>query len=184
MANSRRQAIAVYAAKGSVARPATLREIASEQGYRLFFLGVGGYPSPGKEREFEGRLRALGASAFLVGIPNAFPELMGQFEPLLDKLDPKPVAEFLTKQKEVVWFEMTASQFDYGKKTAKLSAVMVARFDAKVAPADLPALRSAKSVYVLNNTGKRGSSRKFMASFADALAQKVDGVVGDVPRLR
>ena len=178
------KAITVFAVTDSPVTPMDLREIADAQGCKLFFLAYGGYPSPGKEREFESPLDELGIGVMLVGIPRAASGLAEEYAALLDKYDVESVANFMKTHKDVVWFEMSVSLFDYRKEVARRSATVAARIDASVAPGDLPSLQSAKTLYVFRNTGKRPSSQEFMAHFAEKLAGKVGGVIGGLPRLR
>lgn len=184
MLTSKSQSVAIFAKRGCAARPAVLRKIASELGFELFFLAFGAYPSPKKEREFEGPLRSVGASALFVGIPKDDPPLLKQFKALCKQGNNQAIGSFVREEKTTVWFEMTVSPFDYAKRAARRSPTALARLEARVGRADLPTLRAAKSLYVLRNLGrgKRTSSQTFMMHYAELLASQVDGVLGDAAR--
>ncbi|QDT54402.1 hypothetical protein Pan44_24350 [Caulifigura coniformis] len=170
--------IAVYSSKPAV-KGADFIEKAREVGVELRFLALGGFiphdPELGK------RLHEVrGGASLLVGAFETDASILAEFDKLVADGERESVVTLLNAG-QLPWCELYVGKFDY-EATVKKKPKDKAGIDESVSARDLPALKAARTRYIVDNQSRKKNGGLLVNAVAKLLATESEGVIADYLR--
>jgi hypothetical protein len=177
-----RNALAVYTSKPSL-KGGTLIELAGERGVQIRFMALGGYTlGEGDLAEIRGKALAVARRGvyLLIGAFEENAAALAEFDAAVANVDRKKVAALLNEGK-LPWSELYVSRFNY-EKTVKSKPADKPGIDGSVPKGDLPALKAAKTRYIIYNQARRKEGGNLMKWLAECFAGAGNGVIANYKR--